>query len=553
MLLREVARCQQLACGDSPAGRHLASALAHVSRAVETAQPSEAYIISTAQALLNVLSAVGAPSLAVVPQTMVRTPPGRSHVFEVAYINLRTRPDRRKSVEEQLVLAGLQAARLEASTGADTPDACVARSWDSHVNAQFDSKTVGHPRVAMSPGERGCAMSHRVLWEIIAGRPDTAPRTLPLRGCRHGRSSCRQLRAQPSCCPASALVPRCVGPHDLLAPIPVGGVACSADTHLFFPPRNPPSFLVVRLLLAAVLILEDDAVLCADFTRKLLRLLHAVEASFTHSSERRVLLYLCADVAAWRGAPYELEPGLGMREAAYLWQTAAYVIWSPAARALIPLASPIDCPVDVFLAKCTLDGHISSFVASPQLAQQAVPFQNGDVLHSNFYQAHVLVNDNLRRRLDANQASLDAADNITGTDGRAPVPATRSAAPMPPCLAGAQPQAAAEASPAGARAAETGIGSDREPAALTSTGMQDFGDLVGGVVVSEGAGSSPVLGQAGASIPGLVGKVRAGSAEDPSLLLPLRPAGRGARASPRPRAAPKQEGRDSRASGTGAG
>ena len=384
LMLREVARRQQMSSDSSPASRYLAGALAQLSRAAEVSRgPEEAYILSTAQAVLNVLSAVGAPSLVSMQQPATLAPPAssvppppaasiglppphpppRSHLFEVVFINLRTRTDRRQSIEEQLALAGLQAARFEASTGNHTPDSCVARTWDSHVNALYDTKTIGHPRVAMSPGERGCAMSHRLLWEIIAARPDDSP---------------------------------------------------------------------------PVLVLEDDAILTSDFTSKLLRLLSAVEASLVDPAYRRVLLYLCADVAKWRGASFEVEPGLGLREAAYLWQTAAYVMWAPAARALLPLASPIDAPVDVFLAQAIRDGHLISFVSQPQLAQQALPFQNGDILHSNFYQPHVLVDDDLRRKLDANQAAVDGlappAATATATasaTATAAATATATAAPRP--------------------------------------------------------------------------------------------------------------------------
>ena len=390
LMLREVARRQQMSSDSSPASRYLAGALAQLSRAAEVSRgPEEAYILSTAQAVLNVLSAVGAPSLVSMQQPATLAPPAssvppppaasiglppphpppRSHLFEVVFINLRTRTDRRQSIEEQLALAGLQAARFEASTGNHTPDSCVARTWDSHVNALYDTKTIGHPRVAMSPGERGCAMSHRLLWEIIAARPDDSP---------------------------------------------------------------------------PVLVLEDDAILTSDFTSKLLRLLSAVEASLVDPAYRRVLLYLCADVAKWRGASFEVEPGLGLREAAYLWQTAAYVMWAPAARALLPLASPIDAPVDVFLAQAIRDGHLISFVSQPQLAQQALPFQNGDILHSNFYQPHVLVDDDLRRKLDANQAAVDSlappAATATATasaTATAAATATATAAhPRPPGRAG---------------------------------------------------------------------------------------------------------------------
>ena len=104
----------------------------------------------------------------------------RTHQFEVVFINLASRPDRRLAIEGQLQQAGLTASRLQAYTGDGTPDTHVSRTWDSTLNAQYDTRTIGHPCVIMSGGERGCAMSHRVLWEIAAARPDDAPPVLIL-------------------------------------------------------------------------------------------------------------------------------------------------------------------------------------------------------------------------------------------------------------------------------------------------------------------------------------------------------------------------------------
>ena len=81
-----------------------------------------------------------------------------------------------------------------------------------------------------------------------------------------------------------------------------------------------------------VLVLEDDATLSADFVARLVGLIAAIENTWTEPSSRSLLLYLCADVARWRGPTLEVQPGLGVCEAAYLWQTAAYVLWAPAAR-----------------------------------------------------------------------------------------------------------------------------------------------------------------------------------------------------------------------------
>ena len=165
-----------------------------------------------------------------------------------------------------------------------------------------------------------------------------------------------------------------------------------------------------------VLVLEDDAILTVDFVRQLTTLIEGIEATWNEPSSRTIILYLCADVAKWRGPNLHVEQGLGIREAAYLWQTAAYVIWSPAARMLLPHALPIDCPVDVFLARSTLRRQIRSFVSQPPLARQAVPFQNGDILHTNFYKPHVKVEPHIRARIAANQIAMEAATMIDCTE-----------------------------------------------------------------------------------------------------------------------------------------
>jgi len=304
----------------------MAVGISYMARAVElAAEGGDGNVVATAQALLaRIIHYPVAPVASVVQPA-----------FEVIYVNLRSRPDRLAHIEGQLRTAGLVGSRLEASTGADTPESYVSRTWDSTLNAAFDTKTRGHPRVAMSPGERGCAMSHRSLWEVSAARPDDAP---PL------------------------------------------------------------------------LILEDDAVLAMGCAQLLPRIIRAMHATWVEPATRSLVLYLCADVAKWTGQLLEVEPDLGVRESAYQWQTAAYVLWPPAARVLLAGANPIDCPVDVYMARVTLTRAIRSFLTQPTLARQAAPFQNGDVLHSNFYQPHVHVDDQLRAALDANQASIDGAE-----------------------------------------------------------------------------------------------------------------------------------------------
>lgn len=88
------------------------------------------------------------------------------------YINLAARTDRRRSMEFQLSRAGLIGCRLEASTIDDADSKVVTRMWDSTLNTQYDTRTLP-AKLVMSPGERGCSMSHAVLWHACAARGDS--------------------------------------------------------------------------------------------------------------------------------------------------------------------------------------------------------------------------------------------------------------------------------------------------------------------------------------------------------------------------------------------
>ena len=118
---------------------------------------------------------------------------------DCVYINLDSRPDRNESIEAELsregasrapprlhiaavhsptapcVWAGIKAKRLSALTGADAPDAVVSRTWDTTVNAKYDPTTIKTGRVSLTPGERGCSMSHAVLWARCAAQGDSGP------------------------------------------------------------------------------------------------------------------------------------------------------------------------------------------------------------------------------------------------------------------------------------------------------------------------------------------------------------------------------------------
>ena len=98
------------------------------------------------------------------------TPP-----FATVFINLTSRVDRRVHIEEQLLRAGLDATTEAA--GKTTLERS-RRDLGTPISTPSSHKTVGHPRVAMSPG--GCRMSHLCAWQRIAScstRPLLVPKT----------------------------------------------------------------------------------------------------------------------------------------------------------------------------------------------------------------------------------------------------------------------------------------------------------------------------------------------------------------------------------------
>lgn len=90
---------------------------------------------------------------------------------DTVFINLTSRVDRLRSMEFQLSRAGIQGRRLEACTGNTADARVVTRWWDSTLNSNYDTTTVP-AMLPMSPGERGCAMSHAVIWHAVAARGD---------------------------------------------------------------------------------------------------------------------------------------------------------------------------------------------------------------------------------------------------------------------------------------------------------------------------------------------------------------------------------------------
>ena len=243
---------------------------------------------------------------------------------EIRYINLAQRHFRRLGLEARLRSAGLRGTRFEATTGDDAPEAIVTRYWDSRLNSVYDKTTLPHPRVPLTPGERGCAMSHACLWAACAARSDDGP---PL------------------------------------------------------------------------VVLEDDVEFAPNFSAFLERAIATIEATFS-PSDRSLLVYLGADVAAWSPPrdshtaklqlqleahaffDQETEPlAIKLLSADYLWQTSSYIIWPRAARALVA-ELPISEPVDNFISRHILTGHVVALVSIPFLCRQLNAYNDGDIHHS---------------------------------------------------------------------------------------------------------------------------------------------------------------------------
>mmetsp|Transcript_10832 Transcript_10832/g.23084 ORF Transcript_10832/g.23084 Transcript_10832/m.23084 type:complete len:133 (-) Transcript_10832:175-573(-) len=66
------------------------------------------------------------------------------------------------------------------------------------------------------------------------------------------------------------------------------------------------------------------------------------------------------------------------------------------------------------MAELVLAKRLRAFVPNPQIAKQAVPFANGDILHTNVFAPHVRVDQKLREQLEANQRLIDPTASCGG-------------------------------------------------------------------------------------------------------------------------------------------
>ena len=128
---------------------------------------------------------------------------------------------------------------------------------------------------------------------------------------------------------------------------------------------------------APLLVLEDDALLAPGSAAAVRTLTAGIERALA-PRDRTVLLYLGAHVGSWRASDASSAPAMRchedggshrLREAEWIWQTHAYVVW-PAAAAELLRALPADAPADVFLSERVQKRTLGAFVVEPPLAWQ---------------------------------------------------------------------------------------------------------------------------------------------------------------------------------------
>lgn len=76
----------------------------------------------------------------------------------VFVINLDSSPERYQHAEQQLLALGIQPQRFAAVYGKDLTEAQVQACYDPQANLQYF-------RRSLSPGELGCYLSHRGIWQ----------------------------------------------------------------------------------------------------------------------------------------------------------------------------------------------------------------------------------------------------------------------------------------------------------------------------------------------------------------------------------------------------
>ena len=268
--------------------------------------------------------------------------------MDTVYINLTKREDRRKLVQGEMRAQGLKGRRFPAKIGDEVKDSLVAQTWHSKLNCLYDKKTVAAEH-KMSKGERGCTGSHIALWKQCARRNDPSKPMLILED--------------------DAVLWERSGVH-----FPELCARLIAAVEQVWDVVNEPVMLYVGCEVR-----PDHAVVLHPRARTVAP--HPTSYRILHHPRKHT------QVVQWRDARrvvVEGPPVMKLREAEYLWQTSSYILWPPAARALLARL-PVDCPTDCYIAKLVLEGQVTAVVATPALAEQRDPYAKGDIKHTNIY------------------------------------------------------------------------------------------------------------------------------------------------------------------------
>lgn len=95
-------------------------------------------------------------------QSLAQEPP------QMYYINLDSRPERRRRIEGQLDAINARATRVRAHRTHEVSSRVIGETWVADLNSRYDTRQDPFKLVELSPGERGCAGSHAHVWRQTA-------------------------------------------------------------------------------------------------------------------------------------------------------------------------------------------------------------------------------------------------------------------------------------------------------------------------------------------------------------------------------------------------
>jgi len=257
--------------------------------------------------------------------------------YETRFINLRKRRKRCAKMEGRFKEIGIHATRFEARTGDDAPESVVLFEWDTRLNALYDKTTLPHPRVPLTKGERGCAMSHACLWSMCASSHREEPMLILEDDVQFIPNFKFYLDAVLTRLNTAYLTKIHPSQHRLI-------LYLGADVASFSPPYHTIQHKLWLRSLSHTLFTTNDTPLEEEFSQ----------------NEHVALRLVSAD---------------------YVWQTSSYIIWPAAARALLA-ELPMREPVDNFISRQILERRLQALILLPNLCKQVNAYNDGDILHS---------------------------------------------------------------------------------------------------------------------------------------------------------------------------